>query len=493
MPKVFPTQHIMTTLLLTTIAWLLVFVFYSSFKKENAYKLEGKPERKSSFLLVWLLFTAFAVRIAISCQVVGHKTDINCFSAWGVNIVNKGFASFYNPNSGMPDYPPGYMYVLGLMSRISMALGHNIHAADGSYDLVFVTLIKLPAIIADLASAYLVYRLASRKLSFAASFTLTAIVAFCPVIVYISSGWGQIDQILSLLIVLAVLALISNKPILGGIIYGFAILVKPQALMAGPLMALAYIFYVFDPSFFKTSGIESADTLGKRLIKTAIAVVCAFAIIIAAAIPFASEQFPLGKLLIQKYLGTATSYKFASVNAYNIFSLFGHNWASVDKASKLGLTFGQLGLIGMIFSVVFGGVLYFLGRKKNSGALFLALAFTFISLFTLGHYMHERYLFPALLLLVAAYLYYGDRNLLYLFFGYAVTAMLNCHAAFYYSQYHEYQLYWDTRIVFWCSLANVILFALLTFVVIRIMILGKVSGDVFRGINEKKPSVSSAE
>lgn len=468
----------MTVSLFSIAAYLLLFTAYSAFKKKDALRTSFDDNSdRNRLLLGWLLFAAFAVRIALSCYLEGHKTDIGCFTIWGNNLSSGGFKSFYNPSSGMPDYPPGYMYVIGLMSAISKAFGHGVYDQFGNYDLVNIAFIKLPSIIADLAAAYLVYRLAIKRLRFAPAFLLTALVAFNPVMLYISGGWGQIDQILTVLIVFAILALNSNKPILGGVIYGFAILMKPQALMVGPLMALAYFCYVFDSDFFKNTEFVCKDDLSKRLIKTGIAVAAAFALIIISAIPFASKELPLFKLIWSKYLGTATSYKYASVNAYNIFTLFGKNWASLEREPILGV----LGTLGMIVSVVFGGVLYWFGRKRNRGALYLAAAFTFVSLFTLGHYMHERYLFPMLLLLVVAYLHYHDKRLLYAMFAYTATAMVNCVAAFYYSKYHEFGLYWDDRIVFWCSLANVLLFIVFTALVINIMIKGRTADDVFAG------------
>ena len=468
----------MTVCLLSMAAYLLLFLCYSSFKKKNALRLVKQDNSDRSIpLLIGMFVAAFVVRIALSCYLEGHKTDINCFSIWGNNLASSGFQGFYSPTSGMPDYPPGYMHILGLMASIAKAFGHGVYDQFGNYDLVYVALIKLPSIIADLAAAYIVYRIAIKHLRFAPAFLLSALVAFNPLMLYISGGWGQIDQILTVLIVLAMLALNSNKPILGGVIYGFAILMKPQALMVGPLMALAYFLYIFDPDFFKHYGEECKDTIGVRAGKTAIAVAAAFALIIIAAIPFASKELPLFKLIWDKYLGTATSYKYASVNAYNIFTLFGKNWTRLESEPILG----TLGTIGMVISVVFGGVLYFFGRKRNKGALYLAGAFTFVSLFTLGHYMHERYLFPMLLLLFMAYLNYRNRLLLYSMLAYTASAMVNCVAAFYYSKYHEFGLYWDNRIVFWDSLVNVLLFIAFTVLCVFIMIIGKNAGDVFDG------------
>src|SRR5699024_5750460 len=96
------------------------------------------------------------LRLALSLIFVGHPTDINCFMAWGNAVATNGMADFYT--SGMfADYPPGYMYICGAISWLCGVLGLSY----GSAGMVF--LFKLPATIADLASAYLVYRLAKRQ------------------------------------------------------------------------------------------------------------------------------------------------------------------------------------------------------------------------------------------------------------------------------------------------------------------------------------------
>ena len=474
-PTGFPTAKILTAALFATFAYLLIFVFYSLIKRDNAYILKGK-DKTDVGMVIWVLLAAFILRIAFSYYIVGHKTDINCFTAWGDRIAQSGFKNFY---SSFSDYPPGYMYILGLNSTIARALGHSIRLADGSYDLVYVTLIKLPAMLADLASAYLVYHLARKKLRFVPSVLLMSMVAFSPVMIYISGGWGQIDQILSLFVALAIILLMSNRPITAGIAYGAAILLKPQALMAGPLLAIAYMFYVFDDNFFALTDAECKDKKGIRFLKTVIAVVCACAIIIVSAIPFSTKELPWYQIIYEKYMGTATSYKYASVNAYNIYALFGQNWTNTEEIAFLGLNYAQVGTIGIVISVLFSAVLYVLGRKKHKGALLLSVAYLFAALFTLGHYMHERYLFPTLLLLVAAYILYSDRRLLWVFVSYGITLLINCLASFYYSQYFEFGFYWDKNLVFWCSLANVLIFIWFTYIVIRIMIAGKTTGDVF--------------
>lgn len=499
MPEVFPTQHILILVCLTSIAYLLLHVAYSLFKKHNAYIDPTEEDRSSYFLIFWLLAIAFVVRIMLSVEIVGNKTDIRCFSYWGNSIAENGYKAFYTTQNA--DYPPGYMYVLGLMAKLSRRLQHFVTTANGDYDPVFVAFIKLPAIIADLAASLLVFFTARKKYRFAPSYLLMAIVAFSPIMAYISAGWGQIDQVLTLFLALTILAIVYGRPILGGALYGISILVKPQALMLGPIFAVAYLFYVFDPNFASVEDKTEKQTnsLVMRLFYTVIAVLIACAMIVVSAIPFANSEMSVLDIIIKKYLGTATSYKFATVNAYNLYALLGQNWARTSKIAFANLNYGQIGTIGMVVSIVFGIVLYCFGRKKNRGALFLASAFTLMSLFMLGHYMHERYMFPVLLLLLLAYIFYSDRRLIGLFFAFSVTGLINCLAAFYYCEpeYFKAGLYWDNKPLFWCSLINLVLFIFLIYVCVHIMLCGKNAPDVFAdgGENENlklKPGKQAA-
>ena len=63
--------------------------------------------------------------------------------------------------------------------------------------------------------------------------------------------------------------------------------------------------------------------------------------------------------------------------------------------------------------------------------------------------------------------------------GYTFPIFINCLCSFYYSKMFEYGLYWDKKLVFWCSLLMVLAFFYFTYIVIRIMIQGKLKGDVF--------------
>lgn len=459
----FPTAQIILWSFIATAFMMLLWFWHF----RSARKPLSKEKVKAALPVILILLGALIVRVALSLIFYGHRTDINCFTQWGKRLVENGAAHFYDD---WCDYPPGYMLVLGFMSWIDKLIGRP------SADLTAL-LVKIPCIIADLVCAFIAYRIARKTMNRTPAVALLALVAFTPVMAYVSSAWGQIDQVLTLMLIVPIILLYDDKPILAGLVYGLGIIMKPQALMCGPLFAAAYIMYIARGSAynrpFSNSNPDSSKRVTVRLLKTITAVVAAFAVIILISIPFRGEQGPFW--LVEKYYGTATSYDYATVNAYNFWALIGANWKKVD-VPFMGLTYGKWGTIFMAIFVVSGIALYLtavLKHKSCKGALPLTMAYMLAGIFTFGHYMHERYLFPALMLLILAYLYYNDRHILEVFMMYAVTMLVNCIAAFYYSKLFKLGLYWDTRIIFWCSLANVVLFLFFTWVTLDLVIRNK--------------------
>lgn len=369
--------------------------------------------------LAAILLLAFFLRCALSLIFYGHSTDIGCFMAWANALAEYGPGAFYT--SGMfADYPPGYMYVLWLVGILANWLRLEFCGAG------YVLLTKMPAILCDLGAAYLVFRMADRRFSRRVALALCCAVAFNPAMAFLSGGWGQIDQALTLLLVLVLWLFLEDRLEFCGLVYGFAILVKPQALMAGPLLAVAYLLRIKDQGH-------------KAALRTLWAVLLAVGIILLLSLPFGGGQGSVqltllgaairGPWVLQKLLGTATSYPYASIEAFNLFSLFGGNWQSVDAPFFLSITYGEWGTACILLSVLAVAWMYMKGRKER-GCLPLCAAFLLAALFTLGQYMHERYLFPALLLVLISFVHYGDRRLFLCFAFFTCTLLLNALAAF---------------------------------------------------------------
>ena len=401
-------QLLILTVVLFSLISALIYVRW--IKNGGVPRMSGLAEDQPWRPISLILIAAFVLRGILSVIFVGLSNDIACFLSWGNTMAQYGPAGFY-ANAGFADYPPGYMYVLWLLGSI-----HNLFGLPYGNPLHLI-LIKLVAICADLFSAYLVYRIAGRLgVSRKRALLLMGIVAFLPAFAFVSGGWGQIDSILTLCLLGVIWLFMTDRSILAGALYGAAILIKPQALMVGPLLAVAYLYEI--------RGVHWK----RRLLEAVLAVLSAVAVIALLAAPFGGGQ--QSGWLLEKYFSTATSYPYASVEAYNLFALIGGNWKAIESVPFL-FSYATWGYIGIAFSVLAAAALYIRGRQKDQkGILLLSTAFLIAALFTLGPYMHERYIFPALLLMLLAGLYYNDRRLFLIFFGFSCSVLLNVFGAF---------------------------------------------------------------
>ncbi|MDP2728401.1 MAG: hypothetical protein Q8P59_12780, partial [Dehalococcoidia bacterium] len=80
----------------------------------------------------------------------GFGIDLGLFQFWSVQLADRGPWNFYNADF-FSDYAPGYLYVLWFIGGVNKIF----HFGSGEFQYV----LKLPPIVADLGSAYLLYRI----------------------------------------------------------------------------------------------------------------------------------------------------------------------------------------------------------------------------------------------------------------------------------------------------------------------------------------------
>jgi Gpi18-like mannosyltransferase/4-amino-4-deoxy-L-arabinose transferase-like glycosyltransferase len=314
----------------------------------------------------WLTLDAILLAILgvkIACApFFKYDVDIGSYSAWAIKLAAEGPARFYAPGY-FADYPPGYMYVLWGVGLLRDALGIPWSGAG------FLILLKLPAMLADLAVARILF---ARLRPYDQRHAWLAALAFAlnPALVVDSAVWGQTDSILVLLVLFAFLAQGERLFELAWIYGALAILTKPQALLLVPLLAL------WPWGWWKSGRPLSA-------------LLAALATVFLIADPFRGDRS--WKWLIDLYGGTAGYYAETSVNAMNLAALlFGMRANDSDLA--LGLTYQAWGfIVGFTFGL--GFLIAYLRRRDRVLYVYLIAATALVSFVCLTR-MHERYLYP---------------------------------------------------------------------------------------------------
>jgi Gpi18-like mannosyltransferase len=313
-------------------------------------------------IIVCVFVVAFVLRILLfSFQ--GYQTDMNTFVSWFNTAANSGPRLFYT-NVGWCDYPPFNVYLFWGFGSLARMLG--------LFGTTFVTyIVKLVPTIFDLLTAGLIYFFIHKQLSFKLSIISVALYVFNPVVIFNAAVWGQFDAIYTLFLLLSLIFALKSKPEFSAVSFAVGILTKPQAIALLPLI----VFVIF-----KKNGV-------KRLM---LSVVTFTATIFAIILPMQWNN-PI-TFLSDIYFGAYSGYAYTSINAFNMWGLFG-----------LWVPDGNLFILGWVMFAAFSLFsLYVLNKrwdKSNSMLTFFVAFMLLFAFFMLPTRIHERYLFPVISIL----------------------------------------------------------------------------------------------
>lgn len=359
---------------------------------KNKANLSISRER---LIIVGVLGMGLLVRLVLARLSPGHPYDMGLFASWA-SAAARDLLSVYSSNR--VDYPPLYMYVLFLAGK----------AINLSWLNQFSTVIlKFPALLADLATSYLIYTRARKQLSPGFGILLMGFYLFNPAVLIDSSLWGQVDSVFTCLLAGALILLAERKTVLASALFAAAVLMKPQGIIFLPVLFFELVRQKNLKMWLKCIGLSLASTM-------------------VIILPFAWQQGAFW--IIELYMKTLGEYPFASVNAFNLFSLLGANYTRYSES----LGFLSYQSWGMLFIVAVTALCWFIYARVNNEKMAWAAALLLISgVFTLATGMHERYLFPALALSLFAFIYLGDRRFLFMAGGFSISIFLNIHVVFF--------------------------------------------------------------
>jgi Gpi18-like mannosyltransferase len=302
-----------------------------------------------------LLVGGLLVRL-LALPIDGHDGDVLVMHRWAERIVEVGPLEFYE---GSGSIYPALLYPLWILGAL----------LDGeALDLA----IKGLSIPWDLAIGAVLYLLLDRRFGAVPAVIGASLYLFNPGVIMAGPAWGQVDSAGTLFVLAAAIAASRNAFVLGGALAVVAMLMKPQFGIAVVAVGVAALWVArrerrWQPPFDAVSG-----------------GIMAYAVI---AIPLA--------LTPVHYLGllgdTAARQPMTSLYAFNIWALVAPFETPDGPYAGIGLALLAVGLIGSLIPI----------RRGNTLAAVLAVsALLALALYFLPTRVHERYLFPALALLV---------------------------------------------------------------------------------------------
>lgn len=306
---------------------------------------------KDRFLLGSIIIS-LGLRLILA-HIPGFKIDMDAWFGWDERLNQVGPSGFYS-DQVWTNYTPGYLYILwflGLLKNLFKLSTDN-----------FYLLLKIPSIIAEITLAILVYKILNKNNWAKISLLL---ILLNPAFIFNSAIWGQIDGLLSLMLVLSIYYLNQKHLVISSLFLAIGLLIKPQALLLIPVFVL-YIVKNFSLKNIAQIVLPSLST------------------ILLLSLPFFPSPFDLVNLINQM----SHDYSYSSLFAYNLWGVVGF-WLP-DASFRIW---------GYILLVSYWAIMtYFYFKKKLS--LYSLAVLASLSFFFLPTRVHERYLYPGLIFLI---------------------------------------------------------------------------------------------
>lgn len=389
--------------LLTLLSFLFLYHRFlipcSTVPKSNTEK--GNDD---STWLILLIGAAFSLRVFLSTYYM-EDGDMSAFSTWGQEVLDNGILNFYSQH-GATTYPPLYILVLAGIAWIRSLFGIT------SMSVPDIVLLKLPAILFDVIAGIFLFKLSRKKFSSGISMLLAAFYLFNPATITNSALWGQVDSLYAFFIGLTCYLVAAKKLKPAYFVFAVAFLLKTQTIIFTPVL----IYGIIDQVFLE-------DFNWKKFWSNLLSGLGAIALIALIYFPFLLGQDSAAGQFSSSMSDTLGAFPYASVNADNIWTMLGMNWA--DQSTKVLFLSAQTWGYLAIAALVIGSFLISMRCKKDAAKYPMIGAFIICTMFLFSVRMHERYLFPALILLLITFILKPNRGTFLCFTLFTVFNFIN--------------------------------------------------------------------
>jgi dolichyl-phosphate-mannose-protein mannosyltransferase len=383
-------------------------------------RLRRVAERYPGRVCVALVLAAFGIRMCAAPLILPQGWalgDVFTFEWWAVQLASHPLREFYSAGATSfrsgghvtrfaPDHLPGDLWLLWLVAQIH----HLDPSASPMGGRLFLVLVKLVPSLADAGIGWMLYIIGRRYLHGWRTLLPPVLFLFNPAVIYVSAFWGQWDSVSAFVVIVAIWLALRGNPEWAFPVLTYAVLIKPQFLAVIPLLLVAFTRSLRSKSTAgTTSGFRTLPAIrapgALRPVLTAAG--SSLFVLYAVILPFGVGLWPFSQrwTLAQRFQVAWNLQPFIDKWAFNIWAtpLSPHGGLSIGRLTAsdqapffLGQSYQRWGelLLGAAIALA---VLVYARVNGELSLLWAGLCIT-LSLFTLLTRVHERYVFPAVML-----------------------------------------------------------------------------------------------
>lgn len=372
----------------------------------EALEQNAVPEKKSvksKFLsplaiFIYAMLVLFVSRFVMAVTTQGMQSNILGLENIAEKLVNNGLGSIFADSS--INQPVGVLYVL-------WGLGGFANAVDVIYgSLGYSILIRLPMIIADLVTAYLIFNFATKNLGEKSGLMMLVIYAVLPVFAILSGLYGSFECVAIAFAIASILAMLEKKHISCGVLFTLSLLFSNYMLILLPIIVIYQVMTMIK------------DTESIKVVLPVM--LLSFVAFYLLSLPFCINEIKTGNVfyIFKKMYNFFTSQAFLSTDTFNLYAIFGR--ANVASRNTFINICNWLFVIGM---AGFGGYIYYKSKNRMDLLLIGGTMFTLYSL--LGAQATLTVLPIGLVMLLLYICVHQDRRLYWSISGLSVLSFIN--------------------------------------------------------------------
>ncbi|HCC35209.1 MAG TPA: hypothetical protein DEQ02_06065 [Ruminococcaceae bacterium] len=321
------------------------------------------------------------------------------YKNWGLEMQN-GFFGIYEKGraeSVFLDYPPLYLFFLNIVGML-----YNSFPVLSEVGGLNMLVIKFFPVVFDLACAWVLYVICRRHSEWTG--LLAAVLWLLNLSQFFNTSiWGQTDQTMAFVLLISFSLYEQKKPLPATLMFAVACLTKFQCLFFAPV--------ILSELFFRHGFKKLLTSVG-----------CGLALALAVFIPF---MIGAGDILLplRIYLMGLIKYPFYTMNACNIYGMFGLNFTLIPPNDIFGLARTDILSLALKFIVVAGIFVLYKFTRRHS--IWIAAMLSVQCIFMLTTRMHERYQIIAIPFALMAFIRLKQKRFFWLYISLSIVTFIN--------------------------------------------------------------------
>lgn len=377
---------------------------------------DGKV-KNAALILAGLLVAGLALRLVFALCVRGSRDDYGVFVTMINSLKLSGPAGYYKGDASKTLYPIVYFVYL-IFGGLSNAMELSSHSLGMQF------MIKLPLIIADLLTAFAVYKIAGRYINRAIALVIAGFVCICPIFFIGSAIWCSPITFTVMFACFACYYLARKKH---AVTIAFAMLAAFSSKEGIYLFPVVFVFsaYHFVRAIIniKRDKPKGGAVLGadyRAAISVPIGLVLSFVLAyLLGLIMVHSHSCNPFTYIYEFLLAPLAGWKYFTLDGLSVYSIFNRSGATA------GARFPSWLFVCLFAAIIFAVVCVVYFTKRNRATMVLLIAF---SLLTMQVYYPDSTAVSmqgALGVILAAYALNRDKRILYVLFAVGLCFAVN--------------------------------------------------------------------